>query len=100
MGLCPIKTGRERSVGGEKRAVLILILMWYVTGPNFRHNYKCDWREVRACELNGALGGDPSSEVLRRGDLHLVVTEVVPVGGGADKKSSCAVQYLNEGLRL
>ena len=38
------------------------------------------------CELNGALGGSPSSEVLKRGGLHLVVTDVVPVGGGADKK--------------
>ena len=34
---------------------------------------------VRACELDGDFGGDPSSEVLRRGGLHLVVTEVVPV---------------------
>ena len=41
---------------------------------------------VRACELDGDFGGDPSSEVRRRGGLHLVVTEVVPVGGGADKK--------------
>ena len=32
------------------------------------------------------LGGDPSFEVLKRGGLHLVVTEVDPVGGGADKK--------------
>ena len=48
--------------------------------------------------LYGAWGGDPSSEVLKRGVLHLVVTEVVPVGGGADKKqSSCAVRYLNGG---
>ena len=41
---------------------------------------------MRACELNGALGGDPSFEVLKHGGLHLVVTEVVSVGGGADKK--------------
>ena len=41
---------------------------------------------MRACELDGVLGGDPSYEVLKRGDLHLVVTEVVPSGGGADKK--------------
>ena len=33
-------------------------------------------------QLNGALGGDPSSEVLKRGCLHLVVSEVVPIGGG------------------
>ena len=38
---------------------------------------------MRACELDGALGGEPSSEVLKGGGLHLVVTEVVPVGGGA-----------------
>ena len=72
----------------------------YVAGPNFR--YKCDGRGVRACELDSALGGDPSFEVLKRGGLHLIVTaEVVPVGGGADnnkKKSSYAVQYLSEGL--
>ena len=59
-------------------------------------------------QLNGALGGDPSSEVLKRGCLHLVVSEVVPIGGGMvrtkkkdkkkeeekKKKSSCAVRYL------
>ena len=37
-----------------------------------------------ACELDGALSGDPPFEVLKGGGLHLVVTEVVPVGGGAD----------------
>ena len=56
---------------------------------------------MRACGLDGAWGGDPSFQVLEHGDLHLVVTEVVPVGGGADNnnnnKSSCAVHYLNEG---
>ena len=46
---------------------------------------------VCACELDDAWGGDQSFEVLKRGAPHLVVTEVVPVGGGADKKrSSCA----------
>ena len=32
-------------------------------------------------------------EVLKRGGLHLVVTEVVPVGGDADKKgvTCCSV---------
>ena len=45
-----------------------LILIWYVTGPNFR--YKCDGRGVHACELDGALGGDPSSEVLKCGGLR------------------------------
>ena len=32
---------------------------------------------------------------MKSSSLHLVVTEVVPVGGGVDKKSSCAVQYLS-----
>ena len=41
---------------------------------------------MHACELDGVLGGDPSFEVLKRGDLHLVVIQVVPVSGGADKK--------------
>ena len=41
---------------------------------------------MRACELDDALGGDLSFEVLKGGGLHQVVTEVVPVGGGADKK--------------
>ena len=57
---------------------------------------------MHACELDGAFGGDSSSEVLKRGDLHLVITEVIPIGGGVDrkkkKKNYCAVQYLNEGL--
>ena len=39
-----------------------------------------------ACELDGALGGDLSFEVLKHGGLHLVVTEVVSLGGDADKK--------------
>ncbi len=37
-------------------------------------------------ELDGAWGGDQLFEVLKHGDLHLVFTQVVPVGGGADKK--------------
>ena len=52
------------------------------------------------CELDGALGGDPSFEVLKWGGLHLVVTEVVPVvvvqkkRKKRKKKSSCTVLYL------
>ena len=38
------------------------------------------------CELDGAWGGDLSFEVLKCGGLHLVVTEVVPVDGGANEK--------------
>ena len=41
---------------------------------------------MRACKSDGALGGDPSLEVLKSGALHLAVTEVVPVGGGADQE--------------
>lgn len=41
---------------------------------------------MRACELAGVWGGDQSFEVLKRGGLHLVVSEVVPVDGVADKK--------------
>ena len=39
-----------------------------------------------ACELDGAWGGDQSFEVLKCGGLHLVVTEVVPVGDGTVEK--------------
>ena len=38
---------------------------------------------MRTCELDGVWGGDQSFEVL---SLHLVVSEVVLVGGGADEK--------------
>ena len=41
---------------------------------------------MRACKSDGALGGDPSLEVLKSEGFHLVVTEVDPIGGGADKK--------------
>ena len=68
-----------------------------VTESNFRS--KCDERGGHSCGLDGALGGNPSFEVLKCGDLHLVITEVVPVGGGTDQKSSCAVRYLSERLR-
>ena len=74
-------------------------MIWYVAGANFRHI--CDGKGVRVCELDGALGGDPSFEVLECGGLHLVVTEVVPVSGSGDnnKNSSCAARCLSEGLR-
>ena len=58
------------------------ILILYVTEPNFR--YKCGRRGVHAHELDDAWGGN-LFEVLKCGGLHLVVTEVVPVSGGADK---------------
>ena len=41
---------------------------------------------MHTCELDGAWGGDPLFEVLECGGLHLIITEVVPVGGGADQK--------------
>ena len=50
---------------------------------------------MRACELDGAWGGDQSFEVLKREGLHLMVTEVVPVGSGT---SSCIARYLNKAL--
>ena len=37
-------------------------------------------------ELNGACSGDQLFEVMKWGGLHLVVTEVVLVGGDDDKK--------------
>ena len=39
-----------------------------------------------ACKSDGALGDDPLLEVLKCGGLHLVVTEVAPVGGGEATK--------------
>ena len=41
---------------------------------------------VLACKSDGALSDGPSLEVLKSWGLHLVVTEVVPVGSGADKE--------------
>ena len=47
--------------------------------------------------LDGAWsGGDPSFEVLKRGDLHLVVTVVV-VRTTNKQTKSFAVRYLNGG---
>ena len=52
------------------------------------------------CELDGAWGSDLLFEIHENRGLHLVVTKVVPVSGGADKKkSSCAVWYLSGELR-
>ena len=56
----------------------------YIAGPNFR--YKCNGRGMCERESDGAWGGDLSFEVLKHGGLHLVVTEVVPVSGGVDKR--------------
>ena len=58
--------------------------MLHLAGSNFR--YRCDGRGVRTCKSDGALGDDPLLDVLKSGGLHLIVTEVVPVGGGADKE--------------
>ena len=38
--------------------------------------------------LYGAWGGDQTFEVPKRGGLHLVVTEVVPVAAGADNNNN------------
>ena len=37
-------------------------------------------------ELDGVWSGDLSFEVLEHGSLHLVITDVVPVSGGAKKE--------------
>ena len=53
-------------------------------------------------ESDGALGDDSSSEVLERGSLHLVVTEVVSVGGGAEQNKNKQKKFsrlICEGLR-
>ena len=67
---------------------------------------------MRTCELDGALGGDLSFEVLKCGGLHLVVTgmsgnsrwsrcgqNLKKVKRKKKKKMSCTVRYLSEGLR-
>ena len=43
-------------------------------------------RGLCAWELDGAYGGDQSFEILMCGGFHLVVIEVVPVGGTPDEK--------------
>ena len=48
--------------------------------------YKCDGRGVCTCKSDGVLGDDLSLKVLKCGGLHLVVIEVIPIGGGVDKK--------------
>ena len=58
---------------------------------------------MRACELDGASGDDSSSESLERGSLHLVVTEAVSVGGGAEQRKKIVLVLFSrpfcEGLR-
>ena len=71
---------------------LHLILIFDVTGPNLR--YKCNGRGVQACELDGAWGVNLLFEVFEYGGLHLVVTKVVPVGGGANKTKKEFLCYL------
>ena len=41
---------------------------------------------MHACNSDGALGDDPLLEVLKCRGCHLLVTEVVPIGEGADTK--------------
>ena len=48
-------------------------------------------------ELDGAWDGDKLFEVLKCGGLHLVVTEVVPVSGGEDKKVEFISMKLTSG---
>ena len=51
-------------------------------------------------ELDGVWCGDLLPEVLERGGLHLVITEVVPVSGGADKKLFKKFKKEEENLRM
>ena len=50
-------------------------------------------RGVRAYKSDGALGDNPLLEVLKCGGLHLVVTEVAPIGGGWDNKKRVLVLF-------
>ena len=45
-------------------------------------------------ESDGDLGDDLLSEVLERGSLHLVVTEVISVGGGAEQRKKKGKQVI------
>ena len=49
---------------------------------------------MHACELDGAWGVNLLFEVFEYGGLHLVVTKVVPVGGGANKTKKEFLCYL------
>ena len=44
-------------------------LIGHLASVDVKQHEKC------ACALDGALGGKPSFEVLKRGDLHLVFSE-------------------------
>lgn len=61
----------------------LLILIAYMAGPNLQ--FRCDRRGV-CTELDGACGGHQLFKVLKCGGHHLVVTEVIPVGGGENEK--------------
>ena len=61
----------------------LLILIAYVAGPDLQ--FRCD-RSGMCAELDGACGGHQSFQVLKIGGLHLVVTEVIPVGGDENEK--------------
>ena len=61
--------------------VMLQLEIWisYIAGPNFRFlSIMMVMREECAWELDGAC--------LKWGGFHLVVTEVVPVGGSVDEK--------------
>ena len=61
----------------------LLILIAYVAGPNLQFRYD---RRGMCAELDGACGGHQSFQVVKIGGLHLVVTEVIPVGGDENEK--------------
>ena len=52
------------------------------------------------CKSDGALGDDPLFEVLKCGGLHLVITDVAPIGGGASKERVLMLWGTKNGLEL
>lgn len=81
-----LKPGTYRCAVPESQ---FLILIADVAGPNFR--FRRDERGVRT-RVSWCLGWRSVFSILRHGGFHLVVvTEVAPVGGGADEK----VEYIS-----
>ena len=59
----------------------LLILISYIAGPDLTFGLKATRGKL---ELDDTCDGGQSFIVLKCGDFHLVVTEVVPVGGSVD----------------
>ena len=63
-----------------------LILISYIAGPDLTFSLNATRGEC-VVELDDTCDGGQLFIVLKCGDLHLVITEVVPVGGNADEKA-------------